>query len=92
MQLIDSCCSLLEGIRHSLVEHLRGMVCLQCGRGFSYNCLKAGHKALTAWLSLLIRCYLSKDVLESSNVVEVCECVANSLGMVNNFLLMMRMR
>ena len=75
MQLIDSRCSLLEGIRRGLVGHSRGMVCLRCGGGFSYNCPKAGREALTAWLSLLIGCYLSKDVLESSDVVEVCECM-----------------
>ena len=35
----------------------------------------AGRSALSARLSLLIGCYFSEDVLESSDVVEICECV-----------------
>ena len=41
----------------------------------SYSCPRAGRDALSARLSLLIGCYVSKDVLESSDAVEICECV-----------------
>ena len=47
--------------------------------GVFYNCLAAGYGSLTSHLSLLIGRYVSIDVLESSDSVEVGECVGNGL-------------
>jgi len=54
---------------------VRGAVWLLNDGVLSYSCPRAGRGALSARLSLLIRCYFSEDVLESSDVVEICECV-----------------
>jgi len=43
--------------------------------GILYSGPKAERDAFTARLSLLTRCYVSVDVLESSGFVEVGECV-----------------
>jgi len=75
---------------------VRGAVWLLNDGVFSYSCLKAGRGALSARLSFLIGCYFSEDVLESSDVVEIFECVmlslAKSLGIVNDCLLIVRER
>jgi len=65
--------------------------------GILYSCPKAERDALTARLSLLTRCYVSIDVLESPDFVEVGVCgivlsLAKSLVEVNDFLPMLRMR
>ena len=43
--------------------------------GVLYSCPKAQRDAFTARLSLLTRCYVSIDVLESSGFVEAGECL-----------------
>jgi len=55
---------------------VRGAVWLLNDGVLSYSCPKAVRSALSARLSLLIGCYFSEDVLESSDIVEIYECEA----------------
>jgi len=50
-----------------------------CDFVFLYSCSKAKHDALTSHLSLLLRCNISIEMLESSNFVEVVKHVGDGV-------------